>query len=111
MANEPRGRLRETAPHYSGQQIFGYCDARVGPSCNFVTASGYDAASGYVNAIGDLSVHFGDLKLRTFSPLGEAVFSEAGPHDVQPAVTAAGVVGGPDWASLPDVSAGPAPPH
>jgi hypothetical protein len=97
--------------NWLGQQIFGYCDAQVDPSCNVIAASGYDATSGYVNAIGDLSVRFGDLKLRTFSPLGEAVFSEAGQNDVQPAVTAAGAIAGPGWVSLPDVSAAPAPLH
>jgi len=97
--------------HWLGQQIFGYCDAEVGPSCNFVAASDYDSASGYVNAIGDVSVRYGDLKLRTFSPLGEAVFSEAKPSDGRPAVTAAGAIAGPDWESLPDVSAGPSPTH
>jgi hypothetical protein len=67
-----------------GQQIFGYCNGASGqsPSCTLVSASAYDPASGYVNAVGELSVRFGKMSLRTFSPLGEAVFSEMEPQGV-----------------------------
>jgi hypothetical protein len=83
-----------------GQQIFGFCDGERGESCTFVAPSDYDTSNGYVNAVGALSVRFADLTLRTFSPLGEAVFTEveAGSESH-------------DWAGAPAVSAGPLPLH
>lgn len=115
----------EKPRRWLGQQLFGYCGEEEGEEdvsrCTVVAASGYDPASGYVNAVGDLSVRFGDLTLRTFSPLGEAVFSEVEPqsmtasaHPDPPSsgranITAAGA--GPDWAFPPAVSAGPPPAH
>jgi hypothetical protein len=104
---------------WMGQQLFGYCGDEDGQRCTVVDASRYDAASGYVNAVGDLSVRFGDMTIHTFSPLGEAVFSEVesqnvaasarpNPHSAGgAAVTAVGAVAQPDWASTPAVSAGP----
>jgi len=73
----------EKPRRWLGQQVFGYCDEEGGQPCTLVSACGYDPTSGYVNAVGDLSVRFGDLRLRTFSPLGEAVFSEVEPQNVQ----------------------------
>jgi hypothetical protein len=102
-----------------GQQLFGYCSEVDGERCTVVDARGYDAASGYVNAVGHLSVRFGELTLHTYSPLGEAVFSEVDPQSVTasahadphsaggPPATAVGAIGQPEWASTPAVSAGP----
>lgn len=102
-----------------GQMLFGYCGHEDGQRCTVVAASSYDAASGYVNAIGDLSVRFGDVTLHTFSPLGEAVFSEVEPQNAtvpplsdsysvgRATVTSVGAVGQPDWTSVSAVSAGP----
>jgi hypothetical protein len=88
---------------WMGQQLFGYCSDEDGKRCTVIDASEYDAASGYVNAVGDLSVRFGDVTVHTFSPLGEAVFSEVESQNVTAAVRA----DQPDWASTPAVSAGP----
>jgi hypothetical protein len=109
----------EKPRRWLGQQLFGYCSDADGERCTLVDASGYDAASGYVNAVGDLSVRFGEMTLHTYSPLGEAVFSEAEPQNVTASahadphstggasVTAVGAIGQPDWAFTPAVSAGP----
>jgi hypothetical protein len=103
-----------------GQQVFGYCGGDES-GCTVVAARGYDAASGYVNAVGELSVRFGELTIRTFSPLGEAVFSEVEPESATASthpdphaaaattVTAVGAIAEPDWAFPPAVSAGPSP--
>ena len=89
-----------------------------GPRCTVVAARGYDAASGYVNAIGNLSVSFGDVTLHTFSPLGEAVFSEVEPQNVTASThpdprsvagAAVTAIAEPDWVFPPAVSAGPPP--
>jgi len=105
--------------HWLGQQLFGYCSDADGERCTLVDAIGYDATSGYVNAVGDMSVRFGELTLHTYSPLGEAVFSEAEPQNVTASahadshstggapVTAVSAIGQPDWAATPAVSAGP----
>jgi hypothetical protein len=95
-----------------GQQVFGYCDEAGGQACNVVSANGYDSTSGYVNAVGELSVRFGDLNLRTFCPLGEAVFSEAERRNATASAhpdpnLGAGAIAAPEWVSMPAVSAGP----
>jgi hypothetical protein len=79
-----------------GQQVFHYCDEQRAEGCNLVAPRDYDASSGYVNAVGALSVRFSEMTLQTFSPLGEAVFTEveAGSEPQ-------------DWAGTPAVSAGP----
>jgi len=104
-----------------GQQVFGYCSDADGERCTVINARGYDAASGYVNAVGDLSVRFGELTLHTYSPLGEAVFSEADlqnvtasaqadpPANGEEPVDEFGAIGRPDRVSTPAVSAGPPP--
>ena len=87
--------------------------------CTKVTASDYDSERGYVNAIGELKVHFGEVELHTFSPLGEAKLYEASPVFVaKPALlapvpqlgsafTAVGMAQSPPWVGTPAVSAGP----
>jgi hypothetical protein len=109
--------------HWLGQQLFGYCSDVDGERCTVVDARGYDAASGYVNAVGDMSVRFGEVTLHTYSPLGEAVFSESEPQSVTasthadphpsggPSATAVGAIGQADWVSVPAVSAGPPAAH
>ena len=59
-------------------RIFPYCAGGEHKSdgCTLVTAHSYQPRSGYVNAVGELLVHSPFTVLRTFSPLGEAVFSE-----------------------------------
>jgi hypothetical protein len=59
-----------------GQRLFGYCQADAAVGCTPVPAVHYDTARGYVNAVGPLSVEFRGVVLRSFSPLGEAIFSE-----------------------------------
>ena len=62
-----------------GQELFRSCSLPAPRGCTVVEPAGYDAMTGYVNAVGDLSVHFHGMTIRTFSPLGEAVFSELPP--------------------------------
>jgi hypothetical protein len=113
MATNRVGGIKKPR-RWLGQQIFGYCGEDDGSRCTVVAARGYDATSGYVNAVGELLVRFGDLALHTFSPLGEAVFSEVEPQNVTASAhpdphSAAGAIAEPDWAFTPAVSAGPPP--
>ncbi len=62
-----------------GQELFRSCSLVARRGCTVVESAGYDAMTGYVNAVGDLSVLFHGITIRTFSPLGEAVFSELPP--------------------------------
>jgi hypothetical protein len=67
----PRERL--------GQMIFAYC-AGDEPDCTSVRPRPYEPSSGYVNAVGEIVARsvVGGIVARTFSPLGEAIFSELG---------------------------------
>jgi hypothetical protein len=65
-----------TPRRWLGQTLYGYCDDPAQRSCEIVSGRSYDSTSGYVYAVGAMQVHFGKLKLPTFSPLGEAVFAE-----------------------------------
>ncbi len=59
-----------------GKVLFDHCWSR-DAECNLVASRPYDAATGKVNAIGSISVTaLGGLVTETFSPLGEAVFTE-----------------------------------
>lgn len=53
--------------------------------CVAVAPIRFDPTSGYVNAVGSVVAASGFVKIRTFSPLGEARFSE---HDPNPAESA-----------------------
>ena len=59
-----------------GQKLFRSCSLPAGRGCTVVEPASYDARTGYVNAVGELSVRFRGITIRTFSPLGEALFSE-----------------------------------
>ena len=95
MATDRLGGFRGPRK-WLGQKLFGFCEEPQNRSCTLVPAVPYDPTSGYVNAVGELSVRFGDLTLHTFSPLGEAVFSEAEPRALS---------------AVQGVSAGPASPN
>ena len=82
MASQRVGGV-EKPRRWLGQQLFGYCDDPSRESCEIVSGQSYDSASGYVYAVGALRVHFGELTLQTFSPLGEAVFAESEAADVR----------------------------
>lgn len=59
-------------------RIFPYCSGgrSRAADCTLVAPSRYQGSSGYVNAVGELSVSSPLVTLHTFSPLGEALFSE-----------------------------------
>jgi hypothetical protein len=66
----------EDSRRWLGQEFFEFCDDLERKGCHAVPARRYDAERGYVNAVGEVSVRYGEIVLRTFSPLGEAVLSE-----------------------------------
>jgi len=104
---------------WMGQEFFSTCGNVNEKRCTQVKASDYDSERGYVNAIGDLKVRFGEVELRTFSPLGEAKFYEiraalvatpalhAPVPELGSAFTAVGLAQSPPWGGTPSVSAGP----
>jgi hypothetical protein len=104
---------------WMGQEFFSTCRSADAKHCTQVSPSDYDPKRGYVNAIGDLRVHFGEVVLHTFSPLGEAKLYEtdssiaAAPAEHVPvpalgaAFSAVGVANSPVWAGTPAVSSGP----
>jgi hypothetical protein len=107
----------ESPRRWLGQEIFEFCDDAGDAKCRLVPAKDYDSSRGYVNAVGNLSVRFGDLVVRTFSPLGEAMFSEV---EIAPAMAAVrsdrlrtgpvlptGAAAMRGFAPTPAVSAGP----
>jgi len=59
-----------------GQRIFAYCDPRQDAACTPVPPVPYDPRTGYVNAVGFVSGRTARVTTRSFSPLGEARFSE-----------------------------------
>jgi len=100
-----------------GQELFEYCEDRADDRCKLVAGRRYDTGTGYVYAVGPLEVGFAEVRLRTFSPLGEAIFSEREPmaamiarsdasDDTLPA-TAAGSLAAPALGPVPRVSSGP----
>ena len=63
---------------FLGEQLFRSCLPERVERCTPIRSHRYDPTSGYVNAVGELAVKTSvGLELRTFSPLGEAQFSEA----------------------------------
>ena len=59
-----------------GRILFDHCGAP-GRDCSLVPSRPYDPFTGYVNAVGSISARaVGGLTSQTFSPLGEAVFTE-----------------------------------
>ncbi len=64
------------ARRFLGQLIFAHCADPNPARCTLVQPAEYDETRGYVNAVGSLIVRYHGLTLHTFSPLGEAVFSE-----------------------------------
>jgi hypothetical protein len=59
-----------------GQQIFKHCTQTADEDCTLVSPTPFEADTGYVNAVGHLRVLSSMLELSSFSPLGEAIFSE-----------------------------------
>lgn len=104
-----------------GQEFFESCDDLESKTCHVVPAREYDAERGYVNAVGEVAVRYGEIVLRTFSPLGEAVLSEVESpttHAIDAAIAerrplaprllpAVGSMPARGFAPVPAVSAGP----
>ncbi len=74
-----------------GNEFFRYCAERESQRCEIVPGAPLDPSSGYVNAVGAIAATTGPFAIRSFSPMGEALFRE----------------GSPDEPRLPDVAAGP----
>lgn len=58
-----------------GQLLFPFCE-RAERGCTLVAPVRYDSRTGYVNAVGSIVARAMGAAARTFSPLGEAIFSE-----------------------------------
>ncbi len=56
--------------------VFVHCVEVNSDKCTGVSPLAYDAATGYVNAVGRMRVLSSLIELNSFSPLGEAIFSE-----------------------------------
>jgi hypothetical protein len=80
MATDRAGGYRNPRV-FLGQLVVGYCSESETDKCNLVGARRYDGERGYVNAVGPITVRYAGVNLRTFSPLGEAIFSEIGKSD------------------------------
>jgi hypothetical protein len=63
-----------------GLSITGFCEPGGWRICKAVRPSLYDGSTGYVNALGPVIAEAEIARIRSFSPLGEAVFSEAEPR-------------------------------
>ena len=61
---------------FLGQPVNYFCEPGSSEGCVAVAAQRYDAATGYVNAVGTIEVESLIKRLRTFSTIGEAIFSE-----------------------------------
>ena len=59
-----------------GNVFHRFCDDAETSRCTLMEGSRYDFKTGYVNAVGKMKVGSSAIKVRVFSPLGEAVFSE-----------------------------------
>jgi hypothetical protein len=59
-----------------GQRVHRFCAAADSGRCTLVPARTYDPFTGYVNAVGAIGANSGAVRIESFSPLGEAIFSE-----------------------------------
>jgi hypothetical protein len=59
-----------------GQRVHRFCAAADTGPCTLVPARTYDPITGYVNAVGAIGANSGAIRFESFSPLGEAIFSE-----------------------------------
>ncbi len=59
-----------------GSRILRYCNEPRSKRCTLVEPHGFDAARGYVNAVGYLEIDSSFVGFSTFSALGEAIFTE-----------------------------------
>jgi hypothetical protein len=59
-----------------GQRVHRFCAAADSDPCTLVPARTYDPLTGYVNAVGTIGANSGPIRFESFSPLGEAIFSE-----------------------------------
>jgi hypothetical protein len=75
MDTRSRGGF-ERAGRLFGEQVHRFCSHGSQRSCTLVEPRPYDPATGYVNAVGDIAARSGPVRVRSFSPLGEAIFSE-----------------------------------
>jgi hypothetical protein len=66
------------AHHLFGQVVFPLCD-RAARDCTLVEPTRYDAATGYVNAVGAIEGRAFGVSRRSFASIGEAIFSELPP--------------------------------
>jgi len=91
-----------------GEPYARLCDGPAG-QCTLVEPQVYDPATGYVNAVGRITAHNGALSIDSFSPLGEAIFSEIGdPFDA--AWLGAALESRADVAAPPPAEAAPSAP-
>jgi len=63
-----------------GRRIHSFCEPRPWRLCKAVHPTLYNRGTGYVNALGAIAAEAEIARIRSFSPLGEAVFNEAEPQ-------------------------------
>jgi hypothetical protein len=59
-----------------GEAVHRICPQPAKPDCTLVAPTRLDPETGYVNAVGSIHADSGPLQLDSFSPLGEAIFTE-----------------------------------
>ena len=91
-----------------GRELRRYCDDAENDRCTLVPAHSYDRESGYVNAVGFLTIDSAFTNLSTFSALGEARFSELG-DEIEASLVLADPSEGAATVSAVEVSSPPSP--
>lgn len=73
---DTRAPVRFESIQLMGESVHRLCPGTRAVPCTVVEPRRFDPATGYVNAVGAITARSGALRVRSFSPLGEAVFSE-----------------------------------
>lgn len=82
-----------------GNRMFPYCRDADSLRCHLVPGYALDPETGYVNAVGSIAARTGPVEIRSFSPMGEALFLEGPP--------APDVAAGPPLPASSDGAMGP----
>jgi hypothetical protein len=78
MTSRTRAGFRRSS-RILGNELFPFCSDPDSMRCQIVPGYALDRDSGYVNAVGAIAARTGPVEVRSFSPLGEALFREGLP--------------------------------